>query len=127
MIHMKAQVSIEFLIVFTIFLAILVVSMISLSYVKEKGEESLEEQRIRLTVQEISNTVNNICILGKGNSRNIHLQLENYSLEMPNFETMRLIYKNNSATEKVLCEFTEGTYSNNIKISCCEENKILIE
>jgi uncharacterized protein (UPF0333 family) len=124
---MKAQVSIEFLIVFTIFLAILVVSMISLSYVKEKGEKSLEEQRIRLTVQEISNTVNNICILGKGNSRNIHLQLENYSLEMPNFETMRLIYKNNSATEKVLCEFTEGTYSNNIKISCCEENKILIE
>ncbi len=124
---MKAQISLEFLIIFAIFLAMLVVSIISLVYIKDKGDTSLEEQKIKLAAQEIANTLNNVCILGNGNSRSLDIQLNNYSLEMPDSQTLRLIYNNNSVAEKVLCEFNEGTYSNTILISCCDQGTVIIE
>ncbi|MCC7552205.1 hypothetical protein KO317_00890 [Candidatus Micrarchaeota archaeon] len=124
---MKGQVSIEFLIVFVIFFSILIISIVSLINVKNKGDQSLEEQRTRLAAEEIANTINNICILGNGNSRNLYVNINNYSLEMPTDRTLRLKYKNISVAKEVNCIFNEGIYSNSLIISCCDQGKITIE
>ncbi len=124
---MKGQISLEFLIVFIIFMSMLVLSIVSLMYIKGKGDSSLEDQRVRLAAQEIANTINTVCILGQGNSRSLEIKLINYSLEMPDEQSLRIKYNNISIAKQVSCGFTEGTFSNNLIISCCEDGKVIIE
>lgn len=124
---MKGQISLEFLIVFTIFLFILIFSIMSLMHIKGKGDNYFEGQRTNLAADEIANTINTVCILGNGNSRTLYIQLNNYSLEMPNERALRLKYNNITIAKSVRCEFNEGIYSNNLIVSCCDQGKVIIE
>ena len=126
LINMKGQISLEFLIVLAIFLAMLAVSITALVNVKDVGEAQMEEQRARMAAQEIANTINNICILGNGNSRSIETGLNNFTLEYLD-TALRLTYEDISAAEEVLCPFDDGEFSNKITISCCDEEKVMIE
>jgi len=126
LIAMKGQISLEFLIVLAIFLAMLVVSITALMYVKDVGEAQMEEQRARLAAQEIANTINNICVLGNGNSRSIETGLGGFTLEHSG-EALRLKYKEISVAEEVLCGFIGGSFSNKITISCCDGGKVTVE
>jgi uncharacterized protein (UPF0333 family) len=67
----KAQVSMELLIVFLIFLAVLMFSLSALSAMAKRNADTQRLMQARMAYEDISNAASNACILGSGNSRKV--------------------------------------------------------
>ncbi|MEM4133603.1 MAG: class III signal peptide-containing protein [Candidatus Micrarchaeia archaeon] len=69
----KGQLSIEFLLIFAIFLSIL--SLFLLNFIKVNNKFQIEINKILLSKysNDLENSINSLCILGDGNERMIYL------------------------------------------------------
>jgi len=67
----KGQMSLEFLLIFAIFLSVLSVFLASLSKVKSDTEASLDQILLNRLGNDLVYSINSICILGDGNKREI--------------------------------------------------------
>jgi uncharacterized protein (UPF0333 family) len=68
---MRGQVSLEFLILFGLFLSMLVIAFGAITRIGKMGEREIEKRSAELLADDISNAVNNVCILGDGNREEI--------------------------------------------------------
>ena len=66
---MKAQLSLEFLIVFAVFLAVLLLAITAISKISYAEERAKEKAFGELALSDLSSAANNACILGDGNVR----------------------------------------------------------
>lgn len=73
---MKGQISLELLIIFSVFLVVLSFSLYTLTEMNKRNTEAYNSMRLKLMFEDIADAVENICILGDGNIRRIELPVE---------------------------------------------------
>jgi len=115
---MKAQASMEFLIVLAIFFSMLVLSFSMLNNVKDVGFQSIDTTKLMMAVNDIENTVNEVCVLGEGTKRVIRLPLESAEISAAGEKVIQINYKGSTGYADVVCKVssTPGTVSGRISI-----------
>ena len=69
----KAQVSLEFLTVFAIYLTLLLIAAYSLSNIKTSFESALDKKLLLQLGKDVANSAEEVCFLGKGNVRELEV------------------------------------------------------
>lgn len=72
----RGQASLEFLILFAVFLSILIIAIGAITRIEKIGKDEMEKRSAELLSNDISNAINNACIMGDGNMRMIESQME---------------------------------------------------
>lgn len=70
---LKAQISLELLIVFAIFLTVIIFSLSTLSSMNKKNVDLYHKMKVRLAFEDITDAANNVCVLGPGNVRKVYI------------------------------------------------------
>ena len=73
---MNAQVTIEYLFLSLIALALLSFSVISLVSIRDASEKAFEATQFKSTAAEFANAMSEVCALGKGNAREAYAKRE---------------------------------------------------
>lgn len=68
---MKAQVSLELLVVMLIFLGMLALWLAGTSQVRDSTEKTLDAYAMKLAADRLAGAVNSVCLMGSGNSRTL--------------------------------------------------------
>ncbi|MCX8202287.1 MAG: class III signal peptide-containing protein [Candidatus Micrarchaeota archaeon] len=91
----KGQLSIEFILIFAIFLSVLLIFIGQFNKIKDRAQTDIQKNLVRKTSIDIENAINSICILGDNNIR----ELDFYFLEKTFLmkENDRLILASDSA------------------------------
>jgi hypothetical protein len=71
---MRAQVSLEYLMLFLVSICLLSISAYALMGIRDYSEKAAEELRFRHSASHLANAANEVCALGAGNSRLLELQ-----------------------------------------------------
>ena len=130
----RGQVSLEFLIVFSIFLSLLVVAVAAMVHLKNNSDDTFADSLAILASNDLSAAVNNVCVLGEGNSRAVDAGINGFSLEYDGTNgqktlAVKYIYKNkeHSAVQKVKCPVVadESEYDRNIVVSYDSGNVVV--
>lgn len=116
---MRGQVSLEFLILFGLFLSMLVIAFGAITRIGKMGEQEIEKKSAELLADDISNAVNNVCILGDGNREEIETRAE-FSIS-PEGNGLLLKVGNTEIRKSAVCEvIVDGdAFSGSVKV----ENK----
>ncbi len=101
----KGQLSLEFLIVFTIFLALLVVSLSAIAKIKQVQDREIEKKFAELAASDIANTIDEVCILGEGNSRVVGTNLNEFELFSTEEKEIQIEYQGSSISRDTMCDF----------------------
>lgn len=70
---MRAQVSLEYLVISAVALGLLSLSIMALSGIRDSAAGNMELLRFRSSAISLSNAINEVCALGSGNGREIAL------------------------------------------------------
>lgn len=110
---MRGQLSLEFLLVFAIFLALLLVSLSAISKIREVEEQQIAKRFANLMLADIANAVDEVCILGDGNSRNVRGEIGEFELELVGKRELELRVKGGSTRKSIMCdaELLNGSFS----------------
>jgi len=73
---MKAQVTVEYLLLAMVALALLSFSVMSLHYVKESSEQVYRAAAFKSSAQDLAGAIGEVCALGNGNARIVYLKEE---------------------------------------------------
>ena len=73
---MRAQVTVEYLLLALVALSLLSFSVISLHYVKESSERALAAAAFKSSAQDLAGAIREVCALGNGNARVVYLKEE---------------------------------------------------
>ena len=71
---MRAQVTVEYLLLALVALALLSFSVISLHYVKESSERVFRAASFKSSAQDLAGAIGEVCALGNGNARIVFLK-----------------------------------------------------
>lgn len=107
----KGQISLEFLIIFAIFLSLLLLFTTQFNEIKQKTEQGIQKYLIKKYALDFENTVNSLCILGEGNIRELSfsfIQETKFSYK-DNVLSLSSDYANYSFTPK--CGIEMGDFS----------------
>jgi hypothetical protein len=74
--EMRGQASLEFLILFAVFLSILIIAIGAITRIEKLGRDGIGKRSAELLANDISNAINNACILGDGNRRTVESRME---------------------------------------------------
>ena len=72
----RAQLSIEFLILLAAFLAFLILWVPLVFGVRQAGEDVLAREYAKLALADIKNAAEDVCVLGKNNARGVNVNLK---------------------------------------------------
>lgn len=114
----KAQASLEFLIVLSIFFSMLVVSFSILMNIKHAGDAGVKSSRLVMSINDIENSVNEVCALGEGTKKIVRLPVESANLDAVNEKELKLTYMGESGYAHVICKIssTPGEFSGAISV-----------
>ena len=73
---MRAQVSLEYLLLSLVALSLLTLSAFALLSIREYSGKVSEAQGFRASVLSLGNAINEVCVLGSGNRREVSLGVE---------------------------------------------------
>ena len=106
-IHMRGQLSLEFLLLFAIFLTALAILSIAAFNTNNSAKSTINSLLSQKALSDISNIANDLCVFGEGNRRQLHLSLvENVSLLVSD-RNITIIYNNNTISRTVECELSD--------------------
>ena len=71
---MKAQITLEYLILSAVALAVLAFSLVALGQIKDRSEKAFNNVLFKSSATQLANTMNEICALGNGNKQAVHLE-----------------------------------------------------
>ncbi|MCD6227435.1 hypothetical protein J7J90_02995 [Candidatus Micrarchaeota archaeon] len=71
--NMKAQISLELLIVFAVFLTVIIFSLSMLNTMNKNNTMLYNTMKVRMTAEDIGDAAENVCILGNGNIRKVYV------------------------------------------------------
>ena len=126
----KGQVSLEFLLVFSIFLSLLIISIMALVQLKRRSDAVFFEDLTLLTVDDIAAMVNNVCVLGEWSSKTIDVDLKGYSLDYED-NLLILRYKTGgreyTSSARVICpvDIDSDSFGRRVKVMR-EEDRVVI-
>ncbi len=72
----RAQLSIEFLILLAAFVAFLIIWVPLVFGVRQTGEDALSREYAKLALADIKNAADDVCVLGKNNARELEINLK---------------------------------------------------
>jgi len=73
---MKAQVTVEYLLLAMVALALLSFSVMSLHYVKDSSERIFQAAAFKSSAMDLAGAIREVCALGNGNARVVYLKEE---------------------------------------------------
>lgn len=129
--YSKGQLSIEFLLIFAIFLVVLSLFLSQFLNMKDKTNDTLQKSLLTKYSNDLENTINSICILGNGNIRVLDLYLteetnitsvQDYKIELISNSTSISI---NTKCKVIIFNNTISIKSGKIKIEG-NEGRVLI-
>jgi len=116
----KGQMSLEFLLIFAIFLSVLAIFLVSFSKTKNQTEHSLNKIIISKLENDFSYIINSICILGDGNVREFSSDFLAGALLFCNKNIISISFQNITHSIEVNCDTVcASSIGNKLKI----ENK----
>lgn len=95
----------ELLIVVSIFLILIGVSLTSLMNLKDLSDEKMGDYNAELTLTDIVNAVEAVCVMGEGNSRVIEPMIHGFVLD-------------DSSPDILLLKYGGRVYSKNVSCTC---------
>ena len=105
---MKAQLTLEYLVLLLVFLVLLSVSLTSLYSMQKSSKESIKIIKFTSEVDEISKIIKEVCALGSGNQRLVEIS---HSFEVFYFEEgIRFSFENNSISKSFSCEIEGASF-----------------
>jgi uncharacterized protein (UPF0333 family) len=106
-IHMRGQLSLEFLLLFAIFLAALAILSIAAFNTNNSAKSTVNGLLSQKALSDISNIANDLCVLGEGNGRQLRLSFaENVSL-LASGRNITITYNNDVFSRTVTCEVSD--------------------
>jgi len=72
--HMKAQVTVEYLLLFSIGLVLISFAIGALAVIKDTEDQLASREQARLAVASLKSAADSACALGSGNSRSVNLE-----------------------------------------------------
>ena len=114
---MRGQLSLEYLLLALVSLSLISVSVLALGRIKQSSEEGFDAYKLKSSAEAFSESADELCAMGYGNSRTLHL----YGLSVASQETeegwlARFSDGKNSIVKKTLCEISDGDYAGEIEI-----------
>ena len=100
----KGQVSLEYLILAAIGLSLILVALISLNSINKKFMKGYDILQFKNDADQLNSAINEVCILGKGNQRNVLIHEDINVIQMG--DKVRYVYQNdikNSVLKKSYC------------------------
>jgi len=77
---MKAQITVEYLLLSSIALVLISFSIIALANIKDRSEKAYDAILFKSSVSELANSIGEVCALGNGNKQAVYLK-RNMSIE----------------------------------------------
>ena len=117
----RGQLSLEFLLIFAVFLSVIGIFLMSFTKIKTQTENSLDQTLVNKFGNDLAYTINSLCVLGDGNKRELMpISGSNFSL-ICNQDIITVSSHGQNITYSVNCntECSNLTNNGNIKI----ENK----
>jgi len=71
---MKAQITVEYLLLSSIALVLISFSIIALASIKDRSEKAFDATLFKSSVSELANSIEEVCALGNGNSQAVYLK-----------------------------------------------------
>ena len=124
---MKAQISLEYLIIALIALGLISISIFALTKIKSNADTTYKNIKFKILKDDLFNIVDEICALGNGNSRSISLslQLSISSYTRADISFLTISNNKNSASHQTSCEVSiNGEFENELTIAN-EDGKII--
>ncbi len=72
----KGQISIEYLLLFVLFLLLLSISLTVLLDIREKSEKLMAQKYYEVEARKLEHAINEVCLLGNGNKREVRIEKE---------------------------------------------------
>lgn len=112
---MKAQITVEYLMLLLVFMAVLSIVLATLYSVKESSENALEILSFDSQIELIDSRINEVCSLGSGNSREIDII---YPMNISYYEEgIQFSYENHSISKSYPCKIQgENSFADKIII-----------
>ena len=117
----KGQLSLEFLLIFAIFLSAISIFLFSFAKIKTQTEASLDQILTNKIGNDLAYAINSLCILGDGNKREIGSNLVSDLVLVCNQETIFVSSNGQNSTYSVNCNAVCSNYSHKSSIKI--ENK----
>lgn len=123
----RAQVSLEFLILFAAFLAFLLVWIPLINNFKKASEFGIGVRYAELFISDLKNSVNEVCVLGSGNKRIINMNIMGNGILYAENKSIFLFLEVNGEEktfeERVKCEVELNRMELNGKMEILVENE----
>jgi len=104
---MRGQLSLEFLLIFAILLAALAMLSMAAFNTNNSAKSTINGLLSQKALSDISNIANDLCVLGEGNRRQLHLSLaENASL-LTSGRNITIHYNHDAFSKTVTCEVSD--------------------
>lgn len=116
---MKAQLSLELLLITALALAMLSVSLLSLSSLVQNADKKITQSDAQNALSRLAFAADDVCIMGEGNVRLVQTSLEKFRLKYEE-GNLSLFYKNSLVSKRTRCEIevAEGEiFEKNAKVS----------
>ena len=107
---MRGQVSLEFMVVLAVFLAMLALWLGGVSSASHAIDAALGARQAELAAERLAYTINAVCVMGAGNSLEAEVSVPGNASAMYS-DGLSLQWKNESFEETVYCGFNSLTLS----------------
>jgi uncharacterized protein (UPF0333 family) len=105
---MRGQLSLELLLLFAIFLAALAMLSMAAFSTSNSAKSTVNSLLSQKALTDISNIANDLCVLGEGNRRQLHISLtENASL-LTSGQNITIFYNKDAFSKTVACEVSDA-------------------
>lgn len=99
----KGQLSLELLLITALALAMLSISLLSLSSLVQNADKKIAQTEAQNAISKISFAADDVCLMGEGNVRLVQTSLEKFRLRYEE-GNLSLFYKNSFASKSTRCE-----------------------
>ena len=102
---MKGQISLEYMVLTVVAIALLSISVVALIKIKDGSEDAMEVVLFKSSARDLYNAISESCAMGDGNSRKVVLrtQVEVYSDSYSDYLEFSSPYMNNSIKYEKNC------------------------
>ncbi|VVB59019.1 Uncharacterised protein [Candidatus Anstonella stagnisolia] len=100
---MKAQLSLELLLITALALAMLSISLLSLSSLVQNADKKIAQTSAQTALSKLSFAADDVCLMGEGNVRIVETALDKFRLKYEE-GNLSLFYKNSIASKGTHCE-----------------------
>ncbi|VVB73545.1 Uncharacterised protein [uncultured archaeon] len=120
--RLRGQLSLELLLLFAIFLAALAMLSAAAFNTNNSAKSTVNGLLAQKAVSDIANVANDICVLGSGNKRQLHLSLADASLLSVSGQNITISYNNDAFSKAISCGASATSFPVKDNVLSIEKN-----